>query len=176
MGTLHAVTSILTYPGVIFRLVLTQLFCRIFRCKVKKVKYISIERPCAVVEHEELAGAPKRFWLCFLPFFFSFIIGLAILLPAALQLFHLGNATFLNAVLFWIGFSLICNMFPEYQDACAMWSGIYKNKKTPMIAKILLAPVNAVMFGGSWLTYMGLHMAVGVLAAVILPFLLLFLL
>lgn len=176
MGTLHAVMSVLTYPGVIFRMVLTQLLCRIFRCKVKKVKYISLARPCAVVEHEKFPGAPKRFWLCFLPFFLSFVVGLAILLPSTLQLFHLGNATFLNILMFWIGFSLICNMFPDYQDVCAMWSGIYKNEKTPLIAKILLAPVNAVMLGGSWLEHMGLQMVTGIIAAVFLPFLLLMIL
>lgn len=173
MGTLHAVMSFLTYPGVLFRLVFTQIFCRIFRCRIKNIKYISLEYPCAAVEHEELPGAPKRFWLCFLPFLLSFAVGMMILFPATLQVFHLGNASLPNVLLFWVGFSLICNMFPEYEDACAMWSGIYKNEKTPMIAKILLAPVNAVMLGGSWLAKRGLQMFAGVLIAVVLPFLLL---
>lgn len=169
MGTFHVVMTILTYPGVLLRMLLVQLLCRIFRCKVSEIRYFSLNAPCCEVRREK-CSAPKSFWLCFIPFLICFAAGLPLLTASSLQLFHLGKTTFLNFLLFWFGFSLVSACMPEYKDAQAMWQGIYKNEKASLAAKILLAPISAVLFAGAWLFHTGLHVALGIAGTVGLPY------
>lgn len=171
MGTFHVVMAVLTYPGVMFRMLIVQLLCRGFHCKIHGIRYFSINPPCCEVQHEECKSAPKRFWLCFIPFLLCLVLGIPLLTSSSLQLFHLGNTTFLNLLLFWLGFSLVSCSFPEYKDVAAMWQGIYKNPNAPLAAKILLAPISAVLYAGGWLFHTGLHVVFGIGAAIGLPYL-----
>lgn len=170
MGTFHVVMTALAYPGVLFRMLIVQLLCRVFRCKVSEIRYFSLSSPCCEVKHEK-CSAPKSFWLCFIPFFICITAGLPLLTTAALRLFHLGDTTFLNILLFWFGFSLVCGSMPDYKDAQAMWRGVYANENAPLAAKILLAPISAVLYAGGWLFGTGLYAFIGAAGAVGLPYL-----
>lgn len=169
MDLMHTIVGLLTFPGNLFRQLFAQVILRMYKCKIHGIQYFSLSRPCAEIRHEKIEGRWKLFFLCLIPFLLSFAAGVVIAVPMTLQVFHLGNAKLLNVIMFWLGFSLLCNMFPQYSDACALWKSFYGKGKANLFCKIIFAPVNALMFGGSWLMNNGLQFIFATVLTVFLP-------
>ena len=180
MTIVYLIFCFITFPGVFIHAFWEHLICGANKTSVDDARYFRLNEMCGHVEHDLMDTTSKRFLLCFLPFLFNLLLGLIIALPAAITIFSLPDAKdifkfqlsyWVCWIMLWLGISLLTNVFPSVEDAMAMWESLYHNKtkKTCMAAKILLAPIAAILYGGAWISKVGLAIVIAVPVAVFFP-------
>ncbi len=145
--------AVLTFPGVIVHELAHQIFCRLCRIPVYKVKYFQFANPCGYVIHEATDNPMKNFLCAMGPFFVNTIIGMLIILPASVDIFlfrSLWGTHPLKLLLAWVGFSILMHAFPSTGDADSMVKSILKNTSVSMPVKIVVAPVIGLVYLGAF--------------------------
>lgn len=163
--------SLITFPGVIVHELAHQIFCRLMKIPVYKVKYFRIKNPCGYVLHEATEKAYKALLISIGPFLVNTILGIIILLPVSIQLFVFGSdsLSLLNLILVWLGISILMHAFPSKGDAQAIKRVVYNNSNTHIITKILVLPVIGLIYIGSFGSIVWLDLIYAVAVTKFLP-------
>ena len=157
MNTLYLITKILTYPGAFLKGFWEHLTCRILKLQVTERGYLRPTELCGHAVHAPALTPGKAYLLSLLPYLPQRILGWIFVGASAppLLLFGLrGQAEnpmlILQAVALFLGISLLCNAFPQWEDARRHWRLFY-GKPTPEeeqaardYAEALLAAFEAV--------------------------------
>lgn len=178
MRTLYIITRILTFPGAYLRGFWEQLTCKILGLPVEIPGYLRIDEACSHVEH----GLAKKGFASYLMAtgagFMNFMTGLPIFLAGFMNLRYMGITPHDNLGYFifyvaitYIGFSMLCNIFPLVEDAMNLFDIAYKQKKMNIIGRIIFFIPSALSYAGAYLEKCCLTFIL-IAAAVILSFVL----
>ena len=164
MSHLSWILGFLTVPGAVCRAFLDHLFCKILRVPVEDTAYLHRSEQFGHVEHKPVQQAGKGFVLCFVPGLILFLCGVVTAGTAAFHLFGIGvtpralqtgkiSVLFIVCcVLLYAGISLLCHVFPSYEDALYLWESC---SEAPAAARIILTPFAACMRAGAFLARFG---------------------
>jgi len=132
MKTLYLITKILTYPGAFMKGFWEHVACRILKLQVTDRRYLRPNESCGHAAHAPAMTPAKAFLLSFLPYIAQRILGWIFLgaSVAPLLLFNLHspaeNPLFVfQIVALFLGISIICNAFPQWEDAKRHWRLFY---------------------------------------------------
>ncbi len=158
MNTLYIITRILTFPGAYLRGFWEQLTCRILGLHVEIPGYLRIDEACSHVEHSLAKKGFASYLMATGAGFMNFITGLPIFLAGYMNLRYMGITPYDNLGYFifyvlitYIGFSMLCNIFPSIEDAMNLFDVAYKQKKMKIIGRIVFAIPSALAYAGSYL-------------------------
>lgn len=159
MRMVYLIGKILTFPGAYMKGLWEHIFCRCLKIPVEREEYLCMDEGCGHVEHFFPGGRKASFLICFLPSLCNFLLALPIFGVGFFSLIYLGMPTEVNymlallqALMLYLGASLLCNIFPMQEDALHMWELIYRGeKKTSLLWKILLFIPAVVLRIGAFL-------------------------
>jgi hypothetical protein len=162
--------TILTFPGVIVHELAHQLFCRWCKVPVFEVVYFQAKNPAGYVLHEATDNPVHSTLISTGPFLVNTVLAFLIGFPAALQ-YEFGAAGVLDYLLLYFGISIGTHAFPSTGDAQALWASVMR-PTTPILARILIAPVVGLIYLGAIGSMFWLDIIYGFAIAVGLPMLL----
>ncbi|MDR3314137.1 MAG: hypothetical protein LBS96_06735 [Oscillospiraceae bacterium] len=176
MSIVYLITKILTYPAAYFKGFWEHLTCRILDIPVVRGGYLRSNHFCGHVEHAPAQSAGKAFLLAFLPWLAQKLMALVFLTASAVPLFLFGlrgasetSFFWVELILLFIGLGFLCNAYPLRADFDVLWHSFYKAEQKPsIVARILLAPLNATFAAGAWLEHYGVSILIWFGAAVAL--------
>lgn len=135
MAMFYIITKYVTVFGALIKGLWEHITCGALKLFVEDARYLEPTEICGHVEHELPQSKTKAFAVCFIPTAVN--AALAFFLGGAgyMGLFILGAQV--KSVLFWVylilfylGVSFFCNMFPMVEDAMNNWSRLYNSKLT----------------------------------------------
>ena len=157
MKTLYLITKILTYPGAFMRGFWEHVTCRMLKLRVTDRVYLRANESCGHAAHAPAMTPARAFLLSYLPYIPQRILGWLFVGASAapLLLFNMRfrdeNPLFiLEAVSLFLGLSLLCNSFPQWEDARRHWRLFYggttpeEDQAVADYADALLAAFDAV--------------------------------
>jgi hypothetical protein len=162
------VISVVTFPGVIVHELAHQLFCRWMKVAVFEVVYFQFDNPVGYVLHEHPDKAYKNIFISTGPFIINTILGFLIALPAAIQ-YKLDMAGPFDYLLLYLGISIAMHAFPSTGDAASLWDSVMKNSESPLLIKIIVAPIVGLIYLGAIGSFIWLDLIYGVAVAIGLP-------
>lgn len=178
MTTLYIITRILTFPGAYLRGFWEQLTCRILGLPVEVPGYLRIDEACSHVEHALAKKGFASYLMATGAGFMNFMSGLPIFLAGYMNLRYMGithhesPGYFIFYILMtYVGFSMLCNIFPLVEDAMNLFDVAYKQKKMNIIGRIIFAIPSALAYVGSFLEKYSITF-IFLAAAVVLSFVL----
>ena len=144
MKILYLISKFITLPAAVVKGLWEHITCGMLKLLVEDGRYLQTNELCGHVEHELTNSKSKAFLVGFIP---SVVNGLlAFFLGGAgfMGLFMLkvtppeaasGSAAqsiafWVYIVLFYLGISFFCNMFPLFEDALNNWALLYQTKLT----------------------------------------------
>lgn len=137
MKILYLITKILTYPGAYLKGFWEHCTCRILGLQVTERGYLNASATCGHVAHTPAMSPAKAFLFSWMPLIPQHILGWIFLGASVGPLLILGirgqaesSLFLLEAVALFIGISMICNSFPQWEDAKRHWRLFY-GKPTP---------------------------------------------
>ena len=172
MNTLYIITRILTFPGAYLRGFWEQLTCRILGLPVEIPGYLRIDEACSHVEHVLAKKGFASYLMATGAGFMNFMTGLPIFLAGFMNLRYMGITPYdelgyfiFYVLIMYIGFSMLCNIFPSIEDAMNLFDVAYKQKKIKIIGRIIFAIPSALAYAGAFLekyciTFLALAVAV----------------
>ena len=132
MKIIYLITKIITYPGAYLKGFFEHLTCRALGLPVRSNRYLRSTLWCGHAEHLPAAAPAQAFLLCFIPFMLQFLFGCIFLGASVGPLLIFGLRGPAETSLFWLeviclflGFSLVCNAFPQWSDARRLWHLFY---------------------------------------------------
>jgi hypothetical protein len=160
--------SVLTFPGVIVHEAAHQLFCRLFRIPVYKVKYFRFGNPAGYVLHERTDNPKANFFICIGPFLINTLLGAAVAFPSAIKFWGLGGGNLaalspLDLLNLWLGISILMHAFPSTGDAKSLYASVIRNPNVNILAKALVLPVVGLIYLGAFgsIVWLDLGYAIG---------------
>ena len=153
-----------TIIGAVLRAFFEHVFLKICRVPVEDRAYLQRNELFGHVEHKPVRTFGRGFCICFFPGFFVCLLGAAIALPAALQLFLMGVTPhslvsgdvsamyYVCVVLMILSLCLFCHPFPTSEDALYLWES---RRETNIAVRILLFVPLVLMRGGAFLARFG---------------------
>lgn len=178
MTILYLISKYATVFGTLIKGLWEHIVCGILKIFVEDARYLEPTEICGHVEHELSQSRVKAFLICFLPSLLNGILAFFLGGAGFMGLFILGvpktTAVFwIYLVLYYVGISFFCNMFPLVEDAMNNWSRLYHSKsneeieetkeektskksrksngETNIVAKILLFIPSAILYAGAYL-------------------------
>ncbi|MCR5484357.1 MAG: hypothetical protein K6F09_02065 [Clostridiales bacterium] len=176
MTALYMISKYITFPGAYMKGFFEHIVCRMLKADIYSAeKYVKNNALSGHVYIIPPTGAAKSFLVCFLPGLFNFILGAASYAVSIVTLGFLGvrywdifSGTrnpmfFVYCVLLYFSASIMCNLFPYYEDAEHMWKKLYgKKNRTPLILKILLFIPSAVILVGAYIERYALSLLINI--------------
>ncbi|MCL1951574.1 MAG: hypothetical protein FWF60_01975 [Oscillospiraceae bacterium] len=180
MNILYLITKYFTCPGAFLKGFWEHVTCRVLKLQVTDRRYLRANERCGHAAHAPAMSPARAFLLSFLPYLPQRILGWIFVGASAapLLLFHMHSLERnpllpFEAVALFLGLSLLCSSFPQWEDAKRQWQLFYgapeaepevepeveAEPETPpagLAAKIILAPCNAYFLVGAWLERHGI--------------------
>ena len=132
MKIIYLITKIVTYPGAYLKGFFEHLTCRALGLPVYSNRYLRSTQWCGHAEHAPASTPAAAFLLCLIPFVLQFLFGCIFLGASVGPLLIFGLRSPAETSLFWLeilclflGFSLVCNSFPQWSDAKRLWHLFY---------------------------------------------------
>lgn len=180
MTVFYVISKYATVFGALIKGLWEHISCGILKIFVEDARYLEPTELCGHVEHELPRGRAKAFLVCFIPAIVNALLAFFLGGAGFMGLFNLGvqkssPAFWLYVVLYYLGVSFFCNMFPLVEDAMNNWDRIYRSsltdeekaeneeiqkssdsgkkvkKESNIFTKILLFIPSAIMYGGAFL-------------------------
>lgn len=144
MKILYLISKYITLPATVVKGLWEHITCGMLKLLVEDGRYLQANELCGHVEHELTSSKAKAFLISFIPTvingLLAFFLGgagfmglfmLKVVPPAPAE----GSASqpiafWLYVVLFYLGVSFFCNMFPLFEDAVNNWGLLYQTKLT----------------------------------------------
>ena len=144
MKILYLISKFITLPATVVKGLWEHITCGMLKILVEDGRYIQTNELCGHVEHELTSSKVKAFLVGFIPTvvngMLAFFLGGAgfmglFMLKVAPPEAATGSETqpiafWIYIVLFYLGVSFFCNMFPLFEDALNNWALIYQTKLT----------------------------------------------
>ncbi len=167
--------AIATFPGVIVHEIAHQLMCRWMGVAVFDVCYFRLGNPAGYVIHERPRSAYANLLITVGPFLVNTILGVLIVLPAAIPVLEFGGGTPMEYVLAWLGISITMHAFPSTGDARSMWAAA-SAPATPVAVTVLATPLVGLIYIGAIGSIFWLDLIYGIGVSLAVPKLLIALL
>ena len=155
-----SVISVATFPGVVIHELAHQLFCRAFKVPISEVCYFRFGNPAGYVSHEKPSHWTHEVLISAGPFFLNTFIGAIFSFPVILKT-NFGVLSFADCLLLWLSVSIAMHAIPSTGDAKCMWKAVSGNN-APLIAKLIVSPVIALIYLLSLGSYIWLDLIFGV--------------
>lgn len=169
MTNLYVITRIITFFGTELRTFWELIVCRIKHIAAEDVRSFKSSELCGHVEHELPENLSQAFLMCFLPFTLNFILGLCAILFGSFRMFYIGDfKTLIVYISLWVGFSLLANCAPSFEDALALKDFLSAEKNT--LKKILITPCFAVYYASAFLERYSLTLIASLLFGAAFPY------
>ncbi len=146
MTKLYIFGKILTFPGAYIRGFWEQLTCRILGLAVEVPGYLRIDEACGHVEHTLAKKGFASYLMATGPGFMNFMTGVPLTLAGLLNLRYMGITPFdsiplfiLYVLMFYVGISMLCNLFPLTEDILNFWYIAFEEKKMNIVGRIIFA-------------------------------------
>ncbi len=140
MKILYLISKYLTIPGTVVKGLWEHLTCGMLKVLVEDGRYLQANELCGHVEQEFAKSKAKAFLVNFIPTIINGLLaffaggagfmGLFILDVVPGEKLENSVPFIIYVVLFYLGVSFFCNMFPLYENAIHSWSLIYQSKLT----------------------------------------------
>jgi hypothetical protein len=157
----------LTFPGVMVHEFAHQLFCHWTGTKVLKVCYFRFGNPAGYVVHERPTSTWRHILIGIGPLFVNSVSGFALgVIAERSKIADPREAV--NMVLTWLSVSIAMHSFPSTGDAKSIWSALWR-KEASFLAKIVGAPLVAIIYAGAIGSFFWADLLYGVGVAVELP-------
>ncbi|MBQ8228870.1 MAG: hypothetical protein IJZ88_07650 [Clostridia bacterium] len=144
MKILYLISKYITLPGAVVKGLWEHITCGALKVLVEDGRYLQANELCGHVDHELTSSKAKTFLLSFIPTLINGLLAFFLGGAGFMGLFMLkvvppapaeGSASqpiafWLYIVLFYLGVSFFCNMFPLFEDALNNWGLIYQSKLT----------------------------------------------
>lgn len=144
MIMLYYITRIITVFGTELRTFLEHIMCRAFSVPIEDSRAFKESELCGHVEHELTENTAQAFFICFVPFLVNLVFGSLMLLSGSYLLFYVKSVSLEAVVTFWLGFSLVANVAPSFEDVLSLKDKLYG--KTNIILKIVFSPIFGVLY------------------------------
>ncbi len=159
------IISALTFPGVVVHEFAHETFCKVFKVPVYEVCYFRFGNPAGYVIHEKSNNWHQDVLIAAGPFFLNSLIGALLALPVVINSSNSGEIDFdtinsIEGLLVWLSISIAMHAIPSTGDAKSMWKAVSGNK-APLIAKIIVSPIIAVIYLLSWGSFFWLDVIYG---------------
>ena len=162
------IISALTFPGVVVHEFAHETFCKLFKVPVYEVVYFRFGNPAGYVTHGKSDHWYQDVMIAAGPFFLNSLIGALLAFPVVINSPDLETINFVGGVLFWLSISIAMHAIPSKGDAKSMWKAVSGNK-APLIAKIIVSPIIAVIYLLSWGSFFWLDVIYGLCVCFIGP-------
>jgi len=137
MNILYLLTKILTYPGAFLKGFWEHVACRILKLQVTDSSYLRPNELCGHAAHTPAMSPAKAYLLSLLPYIPQRILGWIFTGASAAPLLLFGMRSreenpllVFQIIALFLGLSLLCNSFPQWEDAKRHWRLFY-GKPTP---------------------------------------------
>ena len=144
----------LTFPGVMMHELAHQVACYLCKVCVFNVKYFQFDtKVSGYVQHEGTNNPWKSLLITYGPLLFNTILGAFLVIPLSIMwTFRAERAIlpfWLTAICYifgYLGISCLANAFPSSGDAKVLFTSVVRNKKVPLLARIIIAPFVAAIY------------------------------
>lgn len=167
MTNLYVITRIFTFLGTANRALLEHIVCRLCRIPAEDIRSFRNDELCGHIEHEFSPKLSHSFLMCWLPFTVNFLLGCCALLSGSFLTFYVGDVSKTSIAFLWVGFSLICNCAPAFEDALLFRDCLFGSKN--ILVKIVLAPFFAVAYASAFLERYSITFVLSIAFAVVFP-------
>ena len=140
--------SMATFPGVIVHELAHVVFCKFTGTRVLEVCYFRIGNPAGYVIHEQPSTVWRHILIGVGPFFVNTLLGFMIGIIAIPMHMDFEHFTPVQMLLLWFGISIAMHSFPSTGDARSIWHAVW-SKRAPISARVIGAPLVAVIFAGA---------------------------
>ena len=164
------IISALTFPGVVVHEFAHETFCKVFKVPVYEVCYFRFGNPAGYVIHEKSNNWHQDVLIAAGPFFLNSLIGALLAFPVVINSPDLENLNSIGGLFLWLSVSIAMHAIPSTGDAKSMWKAVSGNK-APLIAKIIVSPIIAVIYLLSWGSFFWLDVIYGLCVCFIGPLL-----
>lgn len=135
MNIIYLISKYVTIIGSVFKGLFEHITCGMTGILVEDGRTLQANELCGHVEHEFTKSKAKTFTFCFLPGVVNALLAFFFGGAGFMGLFMLKVAPdkaifWVYLVVYYIGVSFACNIFPLYEDALNNWSLIYQQKLT----------------------------------------------
>nr|WP_243467126.1 hypothetical protein [Acetivibrio straminisolvens] len=96
------------------------------------------------------------------------LVGAIIASAASIPYFRFDSPDIFDMVLMWLGISIAMHSFPSTGDAANIWSAV-KHPDTPMLVKILTAPLVGLIYLCAIGSVIWLDLIYGIAVAMLIP-------
>lgn len=163
MRAVYIISKIITLPGAYIKAFWENLFCRALGVPVESADLLRYDETLGHVEQEFARTKLKSFLVCWLPGLANKILGAIMFTGGALGLLYLGvgpkNAEtgeasyifYVYILLFYLGVSLLCNIFPLIENALHMWEMLYGGEGVHIVWKVVLFIPAVIIVAGAYI-------------------------
>ncbi len=135
MTIFYVITKYVTVFGTLIKGLWEHIFCGVFKIFVEDARYLQPNEICGHVEHELVDSKAKSFFVTFLPGIINALLAFFLGGAGYMGLFELGvkkssPVFWVYLILFYLGVSFFCNIFPLVEDAMNNWNNLYNSKLT----------------------------------------------
>lgn len=173
MTVIYAAVKYLTFPGTILHAFFEHMCCRWFKVLVDDARPLQFNEMAGHTEHELVKRKGASFDICFIPFLFSFLIGVITSIYGAITVYYFKRFSDVFAwICLYIGISCLTNLFPQIEDVMMVKENFYQKqtgKKKGTVSKILIAPFYAILYVGAKLEKVGLTLVTSIAFSFAMP-------
>ena len=174
MKIVFLITKVVTWPGAFLKGFWEHVACRTLKLRVTDRSYLPADWHCGHARHEPAMSPARAWFLALLPYIPQRILGWLFLGASFAPILLFGLRGKSETQWFWpelvalfLGLSLLCNSFPQWDDAKLLWHVFYSKpdadelevfrpKYAGLAGKIIFAPANAFFMAGAWLERHGI--------------------
>ncbi|MCL2301241.1 MAG: hypothetical protein FWC27_13955, partial [Firmicutes bacterium] len=136
MNTLYLITKVLTYPGAFMKGFWEHVTCRVLKLRVTDRGYLRANEGCGHAAHTPAMTPARAFLFSWLPYLAQRALGWIFVGVSAPPLLLFGSpgqmadpsrrvVVVLEFIALFVGLSLLCNSFPQWEDAKRHWRLFY---------------------------------------------------
>lgn len=168
MTNLYVATRIITFFGAYVRTFWEHVACRMAGVPAEDVRAFKSSEMCGHVDHAILDNLKQSVIMCLFPFTMNFILGSCMLMTGSYSLFYVGNTGSVQSyVLVCVGFSLLANCAPSFEDALCFKDYLYSRKGK--VIKVLLSPAFGVVYSMAYIERYSITFVLAALYTVFFP-------
>ena len=173
MRIIYVIIKTLTLPGAMLHAFFEHLCCRTSKIIIDDERVVRFDEMMSHVDHDLVKRKGPSFDICFIPFFFSLVIGSMILMYGSTSIIYFGRlADIFGWICLYLGIAILTNLFPQIEDVMMIKENFFNNGKKGIVTKILIAPIYAILWLGARLERWCVTLFTSIAFAFVLPMIL----
>lgn len=170
MRIVYIIVKLITLPGAVTHAFFEHMCCRMSKIIVDDARVVQMNEMLSHIDHELIRRKGASFDFCFIPFFFSLMLGFITLSHGAVTIYYFARYQDIFAwICLYYGISLLTNLFPQIEDVLMLKENFYVSNKGK-ISKVIVSPFYAVFFVGSYFEKFGLTLITSVAFSFAVPY------